>query len=201
MDLLKRPGRLAAVVASILAVSSSVAHAHPLQSTSYGLEAGFAHPFLGLDHMLAMLAVGLWASQSDDRRARWLVPSAFVVTMAFGGWAGLEGLPLPFDEAGIAASLVLLGVLLALAVRLPLVAGAALVGLFAIVHGHAHGTEMPLTASPVLYGLGFMTATALLHAGGIALGVLARSGRGQGILRAASAGIAAYGLFLMQAAV
>jgi urease accessory protein len=176
---------------------AAVADAHPLHVAGAGLGAGFAHPFSGLDHVLAMLAVGLWAAQHEDRRAWWLVPSTFVVMMVVGGLLGMAGVGLPIAEIGIAGSLLILGGLLALSVRLPLVAGAATVGLFAIMHGHSHGTEMPLAASPVLYGLGFVAATTILHATGLAIGRVAKSGAGRVAVRLGSAGIAAYGLMLL----
>jgi urease accessory protein len=114
------------------ALVAAGADAHPLHISGTGFAAGFGHPFLGLDHVLAMLAVGLWAAQHEDRRAWWLVPSSFVVMMAAGGVLGLAGVALP-SEIGIAGSLLILGGLLALSVRLPLVAGALTVGLFAII--------------------------------------------------------------------
>jgi len=186
-----------ALLAAALLFASRTASAHPLDAAGSGFGTGFGHPFLGVDHLLAMLAVGLWASQHDDRRARWAVPASFVAMMAVGGLLGMAGLGLPFAEGGIAGSLLLLGLLLALSVRLPLAAGALTVGLFAVIHGHAHGVEMPLAASPVLYGLGFMTATAILHAVGLGIGSVTRSGAAQWALRLGSTGIAAYGVVLL----
>lgn len=173
------------------------AHAHPLDVAGAGYGAGFGHPFLGLDHLLAMLAVGLWAAQHDDRRARWVVPASFVSMMAIGGLLGITGVAMPFAEVGIAGSLSILGALLALSVRLPLLTGALTVGLFAIMHGHAHGIEMPVAASPVAYGFGFVAATTLLHLTGLALGSLTRSSAAQRALRLGSTGIAAYGVALL----
>jgi urease accessory protein len=117
-----------------------------------------------------MVAVGAFAARLGGR-ALWIVPSAFVAMMAVGGFIGLEGVPLPFVETGIALSVVVLGLAVALRWKLPVAAASALVGLFAIFHGHAHGGEMPVDASGLSYALGFMLATALLHVAGIWLGL------------------------------
>lgn len=134
-----------------------------------GAAAGFAHPFLGADHLLAMVAVGLWAA-SFGGRARGLVPASFVVLMTLGAGLGIAGVALPAVEPMIALSVIALGGLIALAVRVPTAAAAALVALFGLFHGAAHGAEMPAMASPLAYGLGFVAATALLHGVGLALG-------------------------------
>jgi len=147
-----------------------LAHAHPGHDAN-GFAAGVSHPLHGLDHLLAMVAVGLWAAQLGGR-ARWVVPASFVSVMALGGALGMAGVALPFAEQGIFASVLMLGVLIAAAVRMPLAASAALVGLFALCHGHAHGLEMPATATGLTYGAGFVFATALLHATGIGAGLL-----------------------------
>src|SRR5262249_29766957 len=132
---------------------------------------GLAHPIHGLDHILAMVAVGLWAVQLGGR-ARWLVPASFVSVMALGGVLGMAGVAMPFAEQGIFASVLILGVLIAAAVRRPLAASMGLVGLFALCHGHAHGMEMPGTSAALAYGAGFVLATVLLHATGIATGLV-----------------------------
>ena len=129
-----------------LVFAPMLAHAHPGHDAS-GFSAGVAHPVHGLDHILAMVAVGLWAAQLGGR-AKWLVPASFISVMAIGGALGMAGMPLPFAEQGIFASVLILGVLIAAAVRLPLAASMAIVGLFALCHGHAHGLEMPTTAQP-----------------------------------------------------
>ena len=134
-----------------------------------GLGAGFAHPFLGLDHVLAMVAVGLWAAQSGGR-AMWAVPATFVTMLAGGALLAIAGVNVPSVETGIAVSVLVLGLLVALAVRLPLAAGMVLTAAFAVFHGHSHGTEMPAMISPALYAAGFLVATALLHLAGVALG-------------------------------
>jgi urease accessory protein len=128
------------------------------------------HPIGGLDHVLAMVAVGLFAAQLGGR-ALWLVPASFVAAMAAAGLAGMAGVTLPMTEIGIAASVVVLGGAIALRLAMPVAAAMALVGFFAIFHGYAHGLETPETASGLLYGLGFVGATALLHGLGIAIGL------------------------------
>src|SRR6476646_4599846 len=156
-----------AVLALCLAPTAALAHVG-VGSTS-GFAHGFMHPLSGLDHQLAMILVGLFAYQLGGR-ALWLVPLTFVSVMALGGFLGVMGVPIPFVEVGIALSVVVLGAIVAIGVRAPLAMGA--VGLFAIFHGHAHGSEMPLDASGLEYGVGFMLATAVLHAVGIGMGFL-----------------------------
>src|SRR5580698_8957387 len=141
-----------------LILAPVLAHAHPGHDTS-GFSAGVAHPLHGLDHILAMVAVGLWAAQLGGR-AKWLVPASFVSVMALGGALGMAGVAIPFAEQGIFASVLILGVLIAASVRLPLAASMSIVGLFALCHGHAHGTEIPAAASGFNYALGFVLATA-----------------------------------------
>jgi urease accessory protein len=154
-------------------LAAPAAHAHPLIMHTAGFVAGIAHPFLGLDHLLAMLAVGVWAAQLGGR-ALWAVPLSFLTLMALGGLAGANGVPLPLVQPGIGASVLVLGLLIASAARLPTALGMILVGVFALCHGHAHGAEMPAAASPWLYGLGFVAATAVLHAVGLGVGVACR---------------------------
>lgn len=148
----------------------TLAFAHPGHADSLGLTHGFLHPISGLDHVLAMVAVGILAAQLGGR-ALLAVPLAFVGMMALGGALGMAGVALPFVEAGIALSIVGLGAAIAFNLRLPLVATITAVGIFAVFHGHAHGAEMPESASGLAYGLGFAAATALLHGLGIGLGV------------------------------
>jgi urease accessory protein len=137
-----------------------------------GFLTGFAHPLTGLDHVLAMIAVGLFAAHLGGR-AVWLVPLSFVAMMVVAGVPGMFGVGLPLVEVGIGASVVVLGLAVALQLHLPTAAAMALVGLFAVFHGHAHGAEMPENASGLAYGVGFVIATALLHAFGVGLGLLA----------------------------
>lgn len=178
-----------------LLVASGVAQAHTFGLSQMDLATGFIHPLGGADHVLAMVAVGLWATQLGGR-ALWRVPLTFVLTMAFGGALGFSGFPLPLVEAGIASSVLVLGVLVALASRLPLAASMALAGAFAVFHGHAHGAEMAAEASALWYGAGFMLATALLHGAGIGVGLLARRDA-MPWLRFSGAAIAAGGALLL----
>ncbi|HRD50629.1 MAG TPA: HupE/UreJ family protein [Candidatus Contendobacter sp.] len=172
------------------------AHAHTLGILHMDFAAGLAHPLSGLDHVLAMIAVGLWAAQRGGR-ALWLVPLSFVLMMAAGGMLGFLGMPLPYVELGIAGSVLILGILVALSSRLPVAASMALVGLFAIFHGYAHGAEMAAESSALWYSLGFMLATATLHIMGIGIGLAAARGMPAQLVRAGGAAIAASGVLLL----
>jgi urease accessory protein len=176
-----------------------VALAHTGEGVAGGLVSGFTHPIFGFDHVIAMVAVGLWGAFLGQP-AIWLLPVVFPVVMAFGGLAGVLGVPLPGVETGIALSALALGAMVALAWRPPLWVAAILVGGFAIFHGHAHGTELPEAASPLAYGVGFVIATGLLHLSGIALGLLARWPVGLGAVRVGGGLIACAGLFFLVAA-
>ncbi len=164
----------AAIRSGLLALAAiclpAVAHAHTGVGHAAGLVHGFMHPIGGVDHVLAMVAVGLFASILGGR-ALWLVPMSFVAMMAVGGILGMQGVNVPFVEIGIAASVIVLGLAVALRWNPPTAAAMGVVSLFAIFHGHAHGAEMPLDASGLHYAAGFMAATALLHIAGIGLGV------------------------------
>ena len=166
-----------ATATAIATLLPTAAWAHPGHDTTVGFVQGFVHPVTGIDHVLAMIAVGLFAANLGGR-ALWAVPLSFVAVMALGGALGVAGIAVPFVEAGIAVSVIVLGLAVALRWQWPVAGAMALVGVFAIFHGHAHGTEMPLDASGIEYGLGFMLATALLHAAGIGFGLgMARFGR------------------------
>jgi urease accessory protein len=143
-----------------------VAEAHTFGAQGAGLAAGLTHPFIGLDHLLAMIAVGIWAGQLGGR-AVWIVPLTFVSVMAVAAGLGSLDFSVPMVEPAVACSVLILGLLIAGSIRLPTIAGAGLVGLFAVFHGYAHGMELPQAASPMLYGLGFILATTLLHGLGI----------------------------------
>jgi urease accessory protein len=163
---MKRFLQLAFLVA-FLAPTAALAHTG-VGDTS-GFMHGFMHPLGGLDHQLAMILVGIFAYQLGGR-ALWLVPLTFVAVMAFGGFLGIAGIPAPFVELGIALSVVALGAIVAFGVKAPVALAMGIVGLFAIFHGHAHGSEMPMDAFGLDYGLGFMLATTVLHAVGIGIG-------------------------------
>jgi len=186
-------GKLFLLVLCLIVPSLAQAHISPDHTS--GAVSGLSHPLLGLDHILAMLAVGLWAAQLGGR-ATWLVPATFVSLMTVGGALGMTGFALPFVEEGVLVSVLMLGVLIAAAARLPLAVSMAVVGLFAIFHGHAHGTEMQLGPSGLGYGLGFILTTAGLHACGIGIGLLARQRSKTPVLRFAGATIALVGLWL-----
>lgn len=147
----------------------SIALAHPGHGGESSLLGGFIHPFGGIDHLLAMTAVGLFAAHLGGR-ALWAVPATFVAVMALGGVFGAVGVSLPFTEAAIALSVLVFGFVIFSGMTPPVLAAMALVGIFAAFHGHAHGAEMPVGASGAVYGIGFMAATALVHGFGIALG-------------------------------
>ncbi len=173
---------------------SNVAFAHEDAGIAGGFISGFLHPIFGWDHVIAMVAVGLWGAFLG-RPAIWILPIVFPLVMAFGGAIGVMGIPIPAVETGIAVSAVVLGALIAFAVRPPIWAAAIIVGMFAIFHGHAHGTELPNAANPIAYSIGFVFSTGLLHLAGIAFGLLVRwpSGKiavqtGGGLISLAGAG-------------
>lgn len=186
---------LAAVSVPAMWLAAQSAQAHFVNTHGAGFAAGAAHPFLGLDHLAAMFAVGLWSAQLGGK-ALWRVPATFVVMMAVGAGLACGSVGLPSAEAGIAASLLVLGLLIAAAARLPEAAGMILIGVFALFHGHAHGAELSVAAEPVGYALGFLAATATLHALGLFSG-LALRGRGDWIARVLGAVIAGGGLVLL----
>ena len=173
--------------------------AHEQQGQAAGFVTGVLHPVSGLDHVLAMVAVGLWGAQLGAP-AIWLLPVTFPLMMAFGGFLGLVGVPLPGVEIGIAASAILLGTMVALQARPPLALAALLVAFFAVFHGHAHGTELPAGQSGLLYSVGFVVATGFLHAIGISIGLIHRWVAGRVVLRGAGVVVLlAGGFFLLRA--
>jgi urease accessory protein len=184
---------LLAAIAVILGPRSAFAHTGV--SPTHDLLHGVAHPLTGLDHVLAMFAVGLWAAQCGGR-ATWFVPLTFVFIMTFGAVLGMSGLSMHFVEPGIAISVLMLGVFVAAAVRLPLSMSTAIVGLFALAHGQAHGAEIPVSASALTYALGFIAATIVLHAAGISVGLASQRLHSSQLLRYAGAAIAIGGLLL-----
>ena len=178
--------------ATMLLLFAVPALAHTGSSTG-GFIGGFAHPLFGLDHVVAMVAVGLWGAFLGPP-AIWLLPIVFPLVMAFGGVIGILGVPLPGVETAIALSAVVLGTMVALAARPPLWVAALIVGAFAIFHGHAHGAELPPGADVVAYSVGFVVATGLLHLTGIAIGLLARWRAGRIAVRTAGGAIALAGV-------
>ena len=192
------PLRRAALALAAL-VWPVAAFAHQAGGEAIGLVGGLKHPISGLDHVLAMVAVGLWGAQLGAP-AIWLLPVTFPMVMALGGMLALLGVPLPGGEIGIAASAIALGLVVMREARPPLWAAAVLVAFFAIFHGHAHGNELPAGANGLVYSVGFVIATGCLHATGIAIGLVHRWRVGRIALRLAGALVAAAGLiFLWQA--
>jgi len=179
---------------SVLLLAASPAFAHVGIGETSSFAAGFGHPLAGFDHITVMIAVGLWAALKGGR-ALWVWPATFVGVILVGGTLGMTHVAVPFVEPGILASVVALGLLVALAVDLPVWTGALIIGLFAVLHGHAHGTEVPATASGVEYMAGFAFATALLHGVGIAGGVGLGS-RFRNVVRVAGAACATIGIGL-----
>ena len=178
----------------------ATALAHPGHSGigSMGFAHGFSHPFTGIDHILAMVAVGLWAAQLGGR-ARWVVPGTFVSLMLVGGALGISGVSMPFIEQGILASILVLGVLIAGTFKLPVAVSGTIVGMFALFHGVAHGSEMPLASGALAYSLGFALATALLHGAGLTGGVLLQRFNIERLSRLAGGAIVLGGLYLAMA--
>ena len=176
------------------------AFGHGLQGEAGGFLTGLLHPLSGADHVLAMVAVGLWGAQLGAP-AIWVLPVAFPLVMAMGGMLGFLGVPIPGVEYGISASAIVLGAAVAFEVRPALVIAALVVGCFAIFHGHAHGTELPAGQSALLYSMGFVIATGCLHAVGIGIGTVHRRTWGRPLLRGAGMVVAAGGVFFLWRAV
>lgn len=177
---------------TLAATLPAFAHVDPVAHGS--LVAGFSHPLLGMDHILAMVAVGLWAAMQGGK-AIWIVPAAFVGTMVLGFGAAIAGVPLPFVEPVIMASVIFIGIAIALALPVPTSAIAALVGFFAFFHGHAHGGELG-NAGAWQFALGFIAATAALHAVGIGAGLLLARFSGRALTRIIGAATAMGGIWL-----
>lgn len=191
-------GRVSALLLAGLSVTSALAH--PRHPGALGFFEGVVHPFSGIDHLLAMLAVGLWAAQ-NKRPVLWVLPLAFPLAMVTGTLITFSGVAIPSVETGIAASVALLGLLIAFAVNMPVWASALLVSVFALFHGVAHSNELPHGASALWYGVGFVAVTALLHALGLTIGLVAspksaaQSVRLGGAAIAAVGGVLLYGVF------
>ena len=189
--------RAALSLGLLVLLTSNVALAHTGHGVSATLASGFLHPLTGLDHLLAMVAVGIWAAQIGGR-ALYALPAAFLSVMLIGGHLGMSGLALPAVESMIVGSVLMLGAAIALGRPLPWSLASAVVGGFALFHGFAHGAEMPAAATAATYGVGFLLATAALHGLGIGIGLaLERLAARPLLLRSAGAAVLVCGLGLM----
>ncbi len=193
---MKLPQKILFLLIILTLLAAAPAFAHVQRGQAAGFFTGLSHPVSGMDHVLAMVAVGLWGAQLGAP-AMWLLPVIFPMVMAMGGMLGLLGIPLPLVEIAIALSAVLLGIMVMTEARPPLALAAILVGFFAIFHGHAHGTELPAGQSGLLYSMGFVMATGCLHGVGIAIGLIHRWPAGKIALRIAGAGVALGGAFFL----
>ncbi|MEP9356900.1 HupE/UreJ family protein [Xanthobacter sp. KR7-65] len=185
---------------ALCAIPLAPALAHTGSGVQEGVLSGFLHPLLGPDHLVAMVAVGLWGAQLGNP-AIWVLPITFPLVMAVGGLLGISGIDIPFVEPLIAISGIALGMMVALNVRPPLWAAAILVGVFAVFHGYAHGQELPEAADAVAYAVGFVVATGMLHLLGILIGVLVRWEAGAAAVRACGAAIGCVGFYFLLGAV
>jgi urease accessory protein len=172
------------------------AQAHSGEGSVNGFLAGVLHPVTGFDHLLAMIAVGIWGA-TLGMPLIWALPVAFPLLMVVGGILGISGIPLPYVESGIAASVLILGLAIALAWRAPIPVALAIVAAFGVFHGYAHGAELPTAASPAAYVAGFVLCTGALHLAGIAIGTLKKLPRGEQALRASGGLIAAAGVWIL----
>lgn len=194
----QQPYQMAAAL--LLLAVPRLAQAHIAHGEAIGFVSGFEHPLSGLDHIIAMVSVGLWGAQLGAP-AIWLLPVTFPLIMAFGGFLGLIGVPLPGTEIGIALSGLALGGAVLTAWRPPLAVAVALVAVFGLFHGHAHGAELPPGEDALLYSAGFVIATGLLHLTGIAIGLVHRWPWGRAVLRGAGAAVVAGGAYFLWQAV
>lgn len=193
---LRAPFRVGVLVAAAVALLTSPLLAHSETGQAAGFLSGLHHPISGLDHVVAMVAVGLWGAQLGAP-AIWALPVTFPMVMAFGGMLGLLGVPVPLPEVGVALSGVLLGAMVLFETRPPLGWAAMLVGFFAVFHGYAHGVELPEGQSGLFYSFGFVVSTGSLHAAGIVIGLVHRWPAGQRVLRALGGLVALVGLFFL----
>jgi len=190
--------RIAPIILLALAtvVVAQPAFAHEQVAVGGGLARGLLHPLTGTDHLIAMVAVGIWGAQLGAP-AIWVLPITFPMVMALGGVLGVLRVPLPMPEVVIALSALVLGAAVAMRLRLPFAAAAIVVAVFAIFHGHAHGAELPSSANPLAYGVGFVVATGLLHLCGITIGTLTRWPAGERLIQGLGAVIAALGCYFL----
>jgi urease accessory protein len=177
-------------------ILASPVSAHEQAGVGGGLVSGLLHPLTGIDHLIAMVAVGLWGAQLGAP-AIWILPITFPIVMALGGVLGVLRIALPMPEVVIALSALVLGIVIVMRLRLPFIVAAAIVAVFAVFHGHAHGLELPGSASPLAYGVGFVTSTGLLHLSGITIGTLTRWSAGQLLVQGLGAGIALLGGYFL----
>ncbi len=182
--------------ALLLVLVTTSTQAHTDQVTTGGFLAGYLHPLTGLDHMLAMVAVGIWGA-ALGRPLIWALPVAFPLLMVVGGVLGILGVPLPYVEPGIALSVVVLGLAILSAWQAPVGIAVAIVAAFGLLHGFAHGTELPGSAAPAAYSAGFVVSTGLLHLAGIAIGTLRSLPHGSSMLRASGGLIATTGVWIL----
>jgi urease accessory protein len=189
---------LALIAAALMALrlGASPALAHVTVGMGSGITDGFLHPLTGLDHLLAMVSVGIWGAELGAP-AIWLLPIVFPLIMALGAALGVAGMPLPAGELIVAVSVVVLGALVASAQRLALWAALAIVGVFAVAHGHAHGAELPHAADALAFTVGFVLATGMLHLAGIVIGLLAGGPRGAAVIRVSGCAIAIAGCYFV----
>lgn len=185
-----------AVLGLLLLACATSASAHSGEGAVGGFISGFLHPITGFDHLLAMVAVGIWGA-TLGRPMVWALPVAFPLLMVVGGVLGITGVPLPYVETGIAVSVVVLGLAIAVAWRAPVGVAVAIVAAFGVFHGYAHGTELPEAAAPAAYVAGFVLSTGLLHLAGIALGMLKALPKGTQVVRASGGLIAAAGVWIL----
>jgi urease accessory protein len=189
----KLPARYALYAAAALLPGVAYAHTHAGATT--GFASGFLHPLTGIDHLLAMMAVGMWGAELGGA-AIWVLPVAFPFVMALGGVAGILGLPMLAIEPGIAFSVIMLGLVIAVNMRVPLAFAGVLVSTFAIFHGYAHGAELPAQASALTYCMGFVIATGLIHLSGIAIGLATKLPHGLSFVRFAGGAICCAGILI-----
>lgn len=187
---------LGALIAAFSLLIPPAAQAHALMAEETSLLAGFVHPLLGLDHLLAILAVGLWAAQQGGGSRLWQLPGTFLSMMMLGAVIGQTGWPLPLVEAGITSSLLVMGLILTFAIRWSIMPAMLMVGLFAVFHGSAHGAEMSQTLAVIDYNLGFMMSTCALLGLGVALGLIARGVQYEKLLRIGGFAIGLTGAWL-----
>jgi len=189
---------LALIAAALMALrlGASPALAHVTVGMGSGITDGFLHPLTGLDHLLAMVSVGIWGAELGAP-AIWLLPIVFPLIMALGAALGVAGMPLPAGELIVAVSVVVLGALVASAQRLALWAALAIVGVFAVAHGHAHGAELPHAADALAFTVGFVLATGMLHLAGIVIGLLAGGPAGAVVIRVSGCAIAIAGCYFV----